>query len=198
MKDEYLSLLRATGREGVEAVAAYLDKSGFFTAPASVSRHLSVDGGLLTHSMNVYHAALALRKQFIELKPETADSLKEDSVTLVSLLHDICKANVYKKIKKFRKDDNGRWEQYDGYDVDYSRFPLGHGEKSVVMLLRLGLKLTNDEILAIRWHMGAWELPFQSYETKSNISEACHTPLVTLLQTADMVAAHILETDKEK
>ena len=63
------------------------------------------------------------------------------------------------------------------------------------MLLRLGLELTNDELLAIRWHMAAWDLPFQSYEEKSNLSEASNVPLVSLIQAADGLAAHFLESE---
>ena len=37
--------------------------------------------------------------------------------------------------------------------MDYFDLPVGHGEKSVIMLLRWGLRMTDDEILAIRWHM---------------------------------------------
>lgn len=194
MKQQFISLLHDTHREGIEKVTEYLDKAGFFKAPASVNRHLSRDGGLLEHSLNVYRAALALRDKVIELKPDVESRLPVESVTIAALLHDVCKANIYRKTKKFRKDEQGRWEQYDGYDVDYTRFPMGHGEKSVVMLLRLGLTLTNDELLAIRWHMGAWDLSFQSYEEKSNISAAGDTtPLVSLIQAADGLAAHILE-----
>lgn len=194
MKQQFISLLLDTKRENIEKITEYLDKAGFFSAPASVNRHLSQDGGLLEHSLNVYRAAMALREKFIELKPEIESRLPVESVTIAALLHDVCKSNIYHKAKRFRKDDQGRWEQYDSYEVDYTRFPMGHGEKSVVMLLRLGLTLTNDELLAIRWHMGAWDLPFQSYEEKSNISAACDTtPLVCLIQAADVLASHILE-----
>ena len=193
MKDEFVSLLQSTGRTGVDSVVEYLDKSGFFIAPASVSRHLSHDGGLLEHSMNVYRMAVAMRDQMLSLRPDVAGKLPHESIVIAALLHDVCKANIYRKITKYRKDENNRWEAYDGYDADYSRFPLGHGEKSVVMLLRLGLELTNDEILAIRWHMSAWDLAFQSYESKCNISAASDVPLVAVIQAADALAAHILE-----
>lgn len=193
MQNEYISLLRSTGRKGVDNVVDYLGKSGFFTAPASTNFHLSCDGGLLQHSLNVYRVAMRLRGQMVEMMPDMAEQLSEESVTLAALLHDVCKSNIYHKGKKFRKDENGRWEQYDAYEVDYSRFPIGHGEKSVIMLLRLGLELTNAEILAIRWHMSAWDLPFQSYEEKSNISAANATPLVPLLQAADALATNIVE-----
>ena len=48
--------------------------------------------------------------------------------------------------------------------------------------------------VAIRWHMGAWDLAFQSYEAKSNINEAGNRhPLLSLIQAADNMATHILE-----
>ncbi len=193
MKQQFISLLKATGRRGMDTVIDYLDKGGFFEAPASINRHLCHDGGLAEHSLNVYRMAMMLREQTVAMRPEVADSLKEDSVVIAALLHDVCKSNIYKKAQKWRKDAQNRWEQYDTYEADYSRFQAGHGEKSVIMLLRLGLDLSNDEILAIRWHMGAWNLPFQSYEDKCNISEANEHPLTAILQSADLLASHILE-----
>ncbi len=193
MKEQFISLLQATGRQGIDKVTEYLDKVGFFEAPASVNRHLSYEGGLAEHSLNVQRMAMMLREQMIAMRPDTAGQLAEDSITIAALLHDVCKANIYKKARKWRKDEQNRWEQYDTYEADYSRFPLGHGEKSVIMLLRLGLELTNDEIMAIRWHMGAWNLPFQSYEDKCNISEASDHPLTAIIQAADGLATHILE-----
>lgn len=194
MKEKFINLLRNTQREGMEQIVNYLEKSGFFTAPASTTHHLANDGGLMEHSINVYHAAVATRSQVLNLKPELEERLPENSIVIVALLHDICKANIYKKAQKWRKDEQGRWEQYDSYDVDYSKLPVGHGEKSVIMLLSLGLKLTIDEIVAIRWHMGAWDLPFQSYEEKSNINEAANNfPLLSVLQAADNLATHLLE-----
>lgn len=194
MKEQFIKLLQATKRTGIESVVSYLEQAGFFLAPASVSRHLSYEGGLLEHSLNVWKMAQMLRMQTISMRPELEKQLPEDSVTIAALLHDVCKANIYKTVQKWRKDENNRWESYDAYDTDYSRFPVGHGEKSVIMLLRLGLQLTNDEIIAIRWHMGAWNLPMQSYEDKQNISVAYDgCPLAAVIQAADALATHILE-----
>ena len=86
-----------------------------------------------------------------------------------------------------------------GYVADYSNLPFGHGEKSVVMLLMLGLKLEASELMAIRWHMGAWDLAFQSHEMKESIGTAnSNYPLVTILQSADSMGTHILEKRFEK
>ena len=105
------------------------------------------------------------------------------------------KANIYQKTTKYRKDQNNAWETYESYSTDYSEFPVGHGEKSVIRLLQLGLHLTNDEILAIRWHMTAWELPFQSAEAKGYLNAAKNKcPLLSIIQVADGLASAILES----
>lgn len=187
--------LRATGREGIEVVLTKLYKEhGFFQAPASSAFHLNEEGGLVQHSINVYECAMKIRDMVVAQKPELADRLTDDSIAIAGLLHDVCKSDVYQLKEKFRKDANGRWETYTGYDVDYSRFPMGHGEKSVIMLLQMGLDLTDDEMMAIRWHMSAWDLPFQSNEEKSSLNAAREKcPLLTVIQAADGIASGILE-----
>ena len=193
-KERFIELLRSTGRQGIEEVINYLEASGFFTAPASTSHHLSYEGGLMEHSMNVYDMAMAIRGAVVTLKPEMEKKLPEESIIIAALLHDTCKANIYKKTKKWEVGKLGIPVQQEKYTTNYSEMPVGHGEKSVIMLLSLGLKLTLDEMVAIRWHMGAWDLAFQSYEAKSNINEAGNRhPLLSLILSADNLATHILE-----
>lgn len=193
-KKRFIDALRSTGRPGVENVIAKLEELGFFTAPASTVFHLNVEGGLMQHSLNVYDEAIMLREEQIKMRPAIADKLPLDSVTIAALLHDVCKAEIYKKAIKSRKNAEGFWEKYEGYEVDNSAFPCGHGEKSVIQLLRWGLEMTDDEILAIRWHMGPWDLAFQSAEQKGSQNAAKNsTPLLAIIAHADGLAASILE-----
>lgn len=67
-----------------------------------------------------------------------------ESIIIASLLHDACKADIYKPVIKRQKNASGIWEDKPEYDVDYTNFPLGHGEKSVNLLLKHGLKMTNE------------------------------------------------------
>ncbi len=191
---EFENLLRSVNRKGVEEVLLQLKKIGFFEAPASTVFHLNRKGGLVSHSLSVYSVACKLREAMLVLKPELETSLPMDSLIVTTLLHDVCKAEIYKIEKKWRKDDNNKWESFDAYGVDYSNFPLGHGEKSVIRLLQWGLQLTDDEIIAIRWHMHAWDLPFQSPEAKSNFNEAGKkSPLLSILQSSDGLSTKLLE-----
>ena len=193
-KQYFLDKLRSTSRKGVESVIENLEKLGFFTAPASSNFHLNTEGGLLQHSVNVCVESLKLRESQIELRPELEQKLPVDSVIISALLHDVCKAEIYKKALKNRKIASGRWEEYWGYSVDYSDFPVGHGEKSVIRLLQWGMELKDVEICAIRWHMHAWDLAFHSPEAKNNLNAAKDKcPLLTLIIAADSFASFLLE-----
>ena len=195
MKQKFIEILKSTNRKGMDNVLAKLEELGFYEAPASTKFHLSYKGGLLEHSMNVYQAGLTLREQAVRIKPELESQLPLDSVAICTLLHDVCKTDIYKEAMLNRKNDAGFWEKYQGYAVDYEAgMPLGHGEKSVIMLLSWGLELKPEEMLAIRWHMTAWDLPMQSPEHKSSLDAAKKkTPLVSLIQLSDGFASGLVE-----
>ncbi len=194
MKDQFLELLRTTEREGMDNVIMELEDLGFFEAPASSRFHLCKRGGLMEHSLNVYTTAMDIREILIKRDETLEEVLPLDSVIIACLLHDVCKADIYKPAMKKMKNSYGVWTDMPSYDVDYHNFPIGHGEKSVIVLLRCGLDLTDDEILAIRWHMNAWDLPFQSADIKGNFNEARKiSPLLTLVQTADSISSNIFE-----
>lgn len=198
-KKEFCDLLRSTEREDIEYVIEDLSEMGFFEAPASTRFHLCYEGGLCEHSLNVCRTALMVRENVLKVNPSLEKALRRDSVIIASLLHDVCKADIYKPVIKKKKDASGQIIDVEGWDVDYSSFPLGHGEKSVIVVLRMGFSLTDEEIMAIRWHMTAWDLPFQSPEMKNNLNVAKNIcPLCTLIQTADGISAGLLESDQEE
>lgn len=180
LKQEFYDLLKSTQRESVDNVLAQLEKIGFFEAPASRKDHLGYPGGLLEHSLNVYHTASRIADGLLDLRPDI--HIPEDSIIIASLLHDICKATRY------RKNAEGKYEK------SFSDLPVGHGEKSVIKLLQWGMPLTDPEILAIRWHMGAWQLPLHNEEQQRDYVQATEScPLVTLIHTADTLASKIIE-----
>lgn len=194
-RKRFEEILLSTKRNGIENVLEELAKTDFFKAPASTRFHLACEGGLLKHSLNVYDAGMMIRGQVIQREPNMEALLPEDSVAIATLLHDTCKSDIYQNAILSRKTADGYWEKYPGYSVDYSAgLPLGHGEKSVIMLLSWGLQLTRDEMLAIRWHMTAWDLPLQSPEHKESLNAAKKlSPLVSLIQLSDGLASGLFE-----
>lgn len=193
-KKEFLALLRSTERDGVEDVIEELERLGFFKAPASVERRLNFEGGLLLHSLNTCKAALAIWESMIPLASNLADEVRRDGVIIAALLHDVCKSDIYTPIIKKRKTSLGYYTEQEGYKVSYENLPIGHGEKSVVLLLCSGLEMREEEMLAIRWHMAEWEVNMHSASELKIYNTARELyPLVTIIQTADRLAASLIE-----
>lgn len=96
---------------------------------------------------------------------------------------------------KQNKENNGeaRPEKVTSYKVN-DQFPMGHGEKSVSILQDF-IRLTEEEKLAIRWHMVAFDAGIHfNYPSGFAFNQAVNKyPLVTLLFTADFEASNIIE-----
>lgn len=145
----------------------WLVKNGFKTAPASTKYHGAFDGGLYQHCCKVTEELVRLTNN-LGLKWQ-----RKDSPYIVGMFHDLCKIDQYEQTE-------------DGYE--YNRLPMlaGHGEKSI-MLLSQFMTLTEEEMLCIRYHMGAYvkddwsgfDLAIKKY------------PNVLYTHTADMLASKL-------
>ena len=184
MKQKFIELLKSTNREGMEELIKFIEeKTDFFIAPASTRFHGSHEGGLLEHSMKVYEILnYKIKNNVIDLYAS------EDTIIIVSLLHDICKANFYKVDYRNAKNARGEWEKVPYYTVE-DTIPYGHGEKSVMMLTEY-IKLTSEEKYCIRWHMGFSE-PKESYTTLGIAYKKY--PLALLVNEADLEASYFYD-----
>lgn len=186
--------LLSTKRPGIEKVIEMIKQLDFYTAPSSTKFHSNYEGGLLDHSLLVFSTAMGLRDAIIKLRPELLDNLKDESIIISALLHDICKCYFYVPTEKWKKDKYNQWQSYIGYEVN-DTFPIGHGEKSVILLQYYGLTLTIDEMLAIRYHMGLWTSNVDCGDTGRSFFRAVDMcPLVTIIQNADFMSSYLLET----
>lgn len=150
----------------------WLSETDFFTAPASTKFHGDFPGGLAAHSIYVYRELMKIinahNYQYENL------NLAYKQAAIVALLHDVCKIGCYHATNR---DDGAKYTYSDP-------LPLGHGEKSVMLLLQHGFKLTEVEMLAIRWHMGAYR-----DRDARELDAAQRIPLVLHLHLADMMAS---------
>ena len=187
-KQEFIRLYNENiKREGADKLLEWLTKTDFFTAPASSKFHSNIEGGLCLHSMNVYYRFLKL------LEAEYGDKWQEkislESATLITLLHDLCKINTYKKEMRNVKVDNN-WVQKPYYTID-EELPYGHGEKSVYIISGF-LKLSREEAMAINWHMGGFD-PRVLGGSYSLSSAYYQYPIAVLLHIADFQATYLDE-----
>ena len=180
MKEEFLALLRKVKREGINELIEFIQKTDFFKAPASTRFHGDHEGGLVEHSIKVYE----ILKHKVETNIEPI-KVSEESLIIIALLHDLCKANFYKVDYRNAKNALGVWEKVPYYTVD-DTIPYGHGEKSVMMITEY-MKLTSEEKYCIRWHMGFTE-PKEQYTTLGLAYKKY--PLALLTHEADLEATY--------
>lgn len=188
MRDRFMQICqKQIKRDGIVDLLRYVDlETDFFTAPASTKYHGNYKGGLLEHSINVYDAL----KKIVTLFPEI--EISEESIAISALFHDLCKANYYVESTRNVKDDaTGKWSKVPYFTTD-DQFPIGHGEKSVILLMKY-MKLTDDEIYAIRWHMSAFDSAAKGGDY--GLSKAYEkSPFAVMLHLADMMASYLIES----
>lgn len=163
----------------------YLRIEGFFNAPASTKYHGAFEGGLFEHSLAVTEKLLSMTEE-LNLKWEY-----ERSPIIVGMFHDLCKIDLYKKIVDVEGvtmfgEEIPTGEKYHFEHRNDSLFS-GRGDKSVMMLASW-MHLTEEEILCIRYHMGAFDK--DSWDYYNRAIEKYETVLWT--HAADMYASKVL------
>ena len=184
-KSEFLEIFdKYVTRNGQERLLDWLCGTDFFTAPASTRFHGACEYGLVMHSLNVYH----LLKEKCE---HGGYDYSDETIALVALCHDFCKINLYHEGSRNVKNDvTGQWEKVKIYTSE-DPFPYGHGEKSVFLIERF-LRLTTEEAMAIRWHMGGFDDSARA--GNYSIGEAFKRyPLAVMAHLADLEATYLLE-----
>ena len=189
-KDEFLEIFYDNvDREGSDKLLEWLEKSDFFTAPASSKRHSAYKGGLCRHSINVYKRLVKLLEN--EYGKSWEEKVSPESVAIMGLLHDVCKVDTYvEDLRNVKNQETGKWEQKPYYRFD-EKLPYGHGEKSVYILSAF-IKLTREEALAINWHMGEYDLRVKN--GFYGIADVYYKyPVCFLVHVADLMATYLDE-----
>lgn len=189
-KEEFIEIYQThVQRDGAAAMLDYLEnKSDFFIAPASARYHSAYAGGLCEHSVNVYHCLqdYLARERVNELY---GLDYSQETVALVALLHDVCKVGCFHPGTRNVKGEDGKWTAVPTFQYD-DPLPYGHGEKSVYIVNGY-LRLSREEAMAIRWHMG-----FSGTEDNRLVGRAfVRYPLAYALSVADMEATYFLEQE---
>lgn len=201
-KEEFIELIKSIKRDGFdcERLLRQLEHSDFYTAPASTKYHNSFEGGLLSHSLNVYYNLMHLVTYKYDM---LRDKIDENSIKIVALLHDMSKMNYYEKTVTNKKvySENGSkydlagkfdWVAVPSYKVREAsdRLVFGSHENTSEYMIRQFIPLTLEESVAIQHHHGtlSWD------SAKDNIGEIYDKySLALLLHLADYLAASIDE-----
>jgi len=165
-------LLNKVNRPGMDELKVWLSYNGFYEAPASARNHLNVAGGLAEHSYNVY-------KLFEHQNKVCLLGLSEDTVILTSILHDLCKINLY---------------VFDGvgYKTDKVVSKQGHAKLSI-KLIKNFIELSDEEENMIKYHMNLFGVRGLSYINEYSeidlYKAICKYPSVQIFAACDMGAS---------
>ena len=160
----------------------WLRNTDFYTAPASTRFHESEPGGLVKHTLKV----LVQAYQLMNVPTFAAAELSIADVVITALAHDWCKIGKYEMTtRNVKNEKTGVWEKVPCYIYKDSDLPFGHGTSSMFIASKF-FRITTEQALALRWHMGRW------YVADSDINDLQHSnekyPLVHLIQFADQLA----------
>ena len=187
-KQDFINIFKENiKREGADKLLDYLtNSSDFFTAPASGRRHSSYEGGLVVHSINVYNRFKNL--VIAEYGDNYAETISDESIAIIALLHDLCKVNTYTVDYRNQKVE-GQWIQVP-YFAYNNTLPYGHGEKSVYIISGF-MRLTREEAMAINWHMAGFD---PRCTATSDLADAFKMfPTAVLFHMADLSATYLDE-----
>ena len=220
MKDFIIKTLRENvKRNGIDNLIQFLEDSDFFKAPASTKFHGACKGGLVNHSVHVYNLLVKKNTDFlmnisldtltiagllhdvckinyyvVDDEPATAPQISYLKVLTGEIFDKISKTYASKLIEHYK----GEGSQSNAPDPETSykindTLPFGHGEKSVYMLNKF-IALTDEEALAIRWHMGPYSPGMETNWLVSNTynQATIKYPLIVALFTADYESSKIL------
>lgn len=183
-KETIEALLRSTGRYGIEDLLEYMDKSGFYSAPASTRYHGAEEGALAVHSINVLYAALDIVNALYSLvTPET-----KNSITICALLHDLGKVGQFGQplyVENILK--KGRSEAQP-YKTNPDLLTLDHEIVSVIEIQKY-ITLTPDEQFAIAYH-NALYTAIGKYNLQGK-----ERPLQMIIHFADLWASRVIESE---
>ena len=182
-------------REGSDNLFAFLKKSDFFEAPASTRFHPACEGGLCTHSLNMYDRMYELmsieRNRRACFGSDVTETEIDETVAVSALLHDLCKVNFYVPgTRNVKNKETGAWETVPVYEIN-EKFPMGHGEKTCYIIQNY-MRLTPAEGIAIRWHMGSFDNAVKGGDRSLNRAWEKY-PLGSFLHVADLLASNVDE-----
>lgn len=151
--NQFLDFMKVNGKPIVSAeMMDWLIGQGFFVKPAAIKHHGNHTGGLFEHSFMTAQVLVEMTQKF------DIPWTRPESPYLVGMFHDVCKLDDY-------IDENASDVVVMGSGSPISKDPKwtynpaplfsGHGDKSVMMLSQV-MTLTEEEMLCVRFHMGAY------------------------------------------
>lgn len=192
--DKHLKIVDAYIGERKDNVLKMLEHMSetYIMAPASGKswHHNAFAGGYVDHVNRVVQYALKQHNLYREMGG-TVDYTEEELV-FSALFHDLGKLgdgdreNYIPQTDKWRQDKLSEMYTYNP-DLDFMLIP----DRSLFILQKFGIKVTQKEFLAIRLHDGVYDKANEAYFFSNVESSRQKTSIVSVLHSADFLASKV-------
>ena len=192
--DKHLKIVDAYIGERKDNVLKMLEHMSetYIMAPASGKswHHNAFAGGYVDHVNRVVQYALKQHNLYKEMGG-TVDYTEEELV-FSALFHDLGKLgdgdreNYIPQTDKWRQDKLSEMYTYNP-DLDFMLIP----DRSLFILQKFGIKVSQKEFLAIRLHDGVYDKANEAYFFSNVESSRQKTSIVSVLHSADFLASKI-------
>lgn len=167
-------------------------EENYVMAPASGKSwyHSAFPGGYVDHVNRVVEYAVKQSRLYQEMGG-TIDYTEEELV-FAALFHDLGKIgdgdkpNYIPQTDKWRQDKLSEMYTFNP-DLDFMLVP----DRSLFILQKFGIKVTQKEFLGIRLHDGVFDKANESYFFSNQESSRQKTSIISVLHTADFLASKV-------
>lgn len=193
--DKYLPEDRA---KAVKLMIKQIGEEEYATAPASGKNyyHGAYPGGYLVHVNTVVKNAIAISRLYAKMGGTI--NFTEEELVFAALFHDLGKIGNGEKpnyipcTSEWHIKNQGLMYNANP-DIDFMLVP----DRSLYLLQKYGIKVSQQEYLAIKLHDGCFDESNKAYYISYQESSQFKSNIVPILHTADYLAAKI-ERDIEK
>jgi hypothetical protein len=178
-------------KEQVLSMVKHMEDT-YVMAPASGKTwyHSAFPGGYVDHVNRVVEYAVKQSRLYQEMGG-TVDYTEEELV-FAALFHDLGKMgdgdrpNYIPQTDKWRQDKLSEMYTYNP-DLDFMLIP----DRSLFILQKFGIKVTQKEFLGIRLHDGVFDKANEAYFFSNVESSRQKTSIISVLHTADFLASKV-------
>ena len=178
-------------KESVKSMIKHMEDM-YIMAPASGKTwyHNAFPGGYVEHVNRVVEFAVKQMKLYAEMGGEI--DFTEEELVFAALFHDLGKMgdgdrpNYIPQTDKWRQDKLSEMYTYNP-DLDFMLIP----DRSLFILQKFGIKVTQKEFLGIRLHDGVFDKANEAYFFSNVESSRQKTSIVSILHTADFLASKV-------
>ena len=164
----------------------------YVMAPASSKTwyHNAFPGGYVDHVNRVVQYAIEQHKLYEKMGGNI--DYTEEELVFAALFHDLGKIgdgdrpNYIPQTDKWRQDKLSEMYTYNS-DLDFMLIP----DRSLFILQKFGIKVSQKEFLGIRLHDGVFDKANEAYFFSNMESSRQKTSIISVLHTADFLASKV-------